>query len=230
MFYRFCSTGSPILNLENNKVIGIHKESSTQFNVNKGTLLKFPINDCIEKNKIKKEDKKENEKKLIYSGFFSSSQCRKRLEKELRDWENSKIEYLQAYLWDGFDISRWEATILGPKDSPYEGGEFRLDIEFPTEYPFKAPKIEMTTRIYHPNFNVRNCRVCCCVFGTGSRDEWDPEWTLMYALNVIYKLMKEPILNNCGMGNEEAKELFQSNRYRFEEIAKDWTKKYADPD
>ena len=34
------SSGSPILNLKNNKVIGIHKEGSTKFNYNKGTLLK----------------------------------------------------------------------------------------------------------------------------------------------------------------------------------------------
>ena len=43
------SSGSPILNLENNKVIGIHKQSSTKFNYNKGTLLKYPLNDIIKK-------------------------------------------------------------------------------------------------------------------------------------------------------------------------------------
>ena len=37
------SSGSPILNLKNNKVIGIHKESSN------GILLKFPLNDFIHK-------------------------------------------------------------------------------------------------------------------------------------------------------------------------------------
>ena len=43
------SSGSPILNLENNKVIGIHKEGSNNFNFNKGTLLKYPLNDIIKK-------------------------------------------------------------------------------------------------------------------------------------------------------------------------------------
>ena len=45
------SSGSPILNLNNFKVIGIHKEASIHFNFNKGTLLKFPLNDFITKNK-----------------------------------------------------------------------------------------------------------------------------------------------------------------------------------
>ena len=43
------SSGSPILNLNTNKVIGIHKEG-TIFNFNKGTLLKFPLNDFLNKN------------------------------------------------------------------------------------------------------------------------------------------------------------------------------------
>ena len=48
------SSGSPIINLENNKVIGIHKEGSFNFNFNKGTLLNYPLNDFIQKNKKNK--------------------------------------------------------------------------------------------------------------------------------------------------------------------------------
>ena len=44
------SSGSPILNLNTNKVIGIHK-GSTNFNFNEGTLLKCPLNDFLNKNK-----------------------------------------------------------------------------------------------------------------------------------------------------------------------------------
>ena len=41
------SSGSPILNLKNNKVIGIHNNNSNDYNI--GTLLKFPLNDYINK-------------------------------------------------------------------------------------------------------------------------------------------------------------------------------------
>ena len=41
------SLGSPILNLQNNKVIGIHNKSSINYNI--GTLLKLPIIDFIKK-------------------------------------------------------------------------------------------------------------------------------------------------------------------------------------
>ena len=44
------SSGSPILNLLNNKIIGIHKESIKTKNYNRGTLLKYPINEYVEQN------------------------------------------------------------------------------------------------------------------------------------------------------------------------------------
>ena len=50
------SSGSPILNLETNKVIGIHKEGSTIFDFNKGTYLKYALIDFINKNKINHND------------------------------------------------------------------------------------------------------------------------------------------------------------------------------
>jgi len=45
------SSGSPILNMESNKVIGIHKEGFINFNFNKGTFLKNPIEEF--KNNVK---------------------------------------------------------------------------------------------------------------------------------------------------------------------------------
>lgn len=54
------SSGSPIIKISNNKIIGIHKESSKNFNFNKGSFLKFPINEFIkEKMKNLKIDKSE---------------------------------------------------------------------------------------------------------------------------------------------------------------------------
>ena len=50
------SSGSPILNIETNKVIGIHKEGSTIFDFNKGTYLKYALIDFINKNKINNND------------------------------------------------------------------------------------------------------------------------------------------------------------------------------
>jgi len=51
------SSGSPILKLSNQKIIGIHKEGVSKYNYNRGTLLKYPINEYLNKinEKIKKK-------------------------------------------------------------------------------------------------------------------------------------------------------------------------------
>lgn len=58
-------------------------------------------------------------------------------------------------------------------DSPYQGGVFFLTIHFPTDYPFKPPKVAFTTRIYHPNINS-NGSICLDIL----RSQWSPALTI----------------------------------------------------
>ena len=84
------------------------------------------------------------------------------------------------------NLYEWVSTILGPPDSPYEGGVFFLDIQFPPEFPFKPPKITFRTRIYHCNINSQGV-ICLDIL----KDKWSPALTLSKVLLSISSLLAD---------------------------------------
>lgn len=85
------------------------------------------------------------------------------------------------------DIFRWQATIMGPSDSPYQGGVFYLEINFPPDYPYKPPKIRFNTKIYHPNINSSG-GICLDIL----KDQWSPALTISKVLLSICSLLTDP--------------------------------------
>ncbi|XP_043568295.1 ubiquitin-conjugating enzyme E2 D1b isoform X3 [Chiloscyllium plagiosum] len=98
--------------------------------------------------------------------------AKKRIEKELKDLQLDPPAQCSAGP-AGDDMFAWQATIMGPYDSPYQGGVFFLAIQFPTDYPFKPPKVAFTTKIYHPNINS-NGSICLDIL----RSQWSPALTI----------------------------------------------------
>ena len=150
----------------------------------------------------------------------------KRIEKELVDFNKAPPANCSAGPMNDNDPFHWEATIMGPGDSPYQGGVFFFDIHFPTKYPFKPPEIYLSTNIYHPNLR-RGRKVCCCVIDILG-EQWSPALTISKVLLMISSLLSDPNPDNiCGNGNLEACALYKKDRSAFEAKAKEWTKKYA---
>ncbi|CAD7687773.1 unnamed protein product [Nyctereutes procyonoides] len=46
--------------------------------------------------------------------------------------------------------------LIVPDNPPYDKGAFRIEINFPAEYPFKPQKITFKTKIYHPIISAEN--------------------------------------------------------------------------
>ncbi|KAI4897513.1 hypothetical protein NFI96_015905 [Prochilodus magdalenae] len=125
----------------------------------------------------------------------------KRIHKELTDLGRDPPAQCSAGPV-GDDLFHWQATIMGPlqhvdlspdvcmvlqNDSPYQGGVFFLTIHFPTDYPFKPPKVAFTTRIYHPNINS-NGSICLDIL----RSQWSPALTISKVLLSICSLLCDP--------------------------------------
>ena len=49
------------------------------------------------------------------------------------------------------DLFIWEALIMGPEGTPFEGGIFPAELKFPKDYPLNPPKMKFLGEIWHPN-------------------------------------------------------------------------------
>lgn len=48
----------------------------------------------------------------------------------------------------------WDATILGPENSPWEGGLFSLELRFSCQHPYRPPFARFTSKMSHPNITA----------------------------------------------------------------------------
>ena len=144
----------------------------------------------------------------------------RRLQKEYREILENPISSFSVAPKSESDIFKWEAKIQGPIGSAYEGGVFVLDIHFPNEYPFKAPKCNFKTKIFHPNINT-NGAICLDILG----QKWSPVLTISKVLLSISSLLTDP--NPDDPLVSEIATIYKRDPVLFTQTAKTWTQKYA---
>lgn len=143
----------------------------------------------------------------------------KRLQKEKLEMMKSPPEGLSASPVED-ELYHWVATIVGPSGTPYDGGIFNLDFNFPVDYPFKPPKVRFTTRIYHCNINT-NGAICLDILKTN----WSPALTVSKTLLSIQSLLNEP--NPEDPLVSDIATLYKSDKKKHDEFARHQTRMYA---
>lgn len=74
------------------------------------------------------------------------------------------------------------AVIIGPADTPFEDGTFRLVMHFEEQYPNKPPSVKFISEMFHPN-----------VYGTGElcldilQNRWSPTYDVAAILTSIQR-------------------------------------------
>jgi ubiquitin-conjugating enzyme E2 D len=146
----------------------------------------------------------------------------KRIQRELKDMLKDPVTNVSAGPKSDKDLFEWKATIFGPDGSPYQGGAFKLLIKFPSEYPFKPPKVSFETKIYHPNINS-NGSICLDILS----HQWSPVLTISKVLLSICSLMTDPNPDDPLAG--DVARIYKSNKAQFDKTARDWTIQHASP-
>ncbi|KAG6794301.1 hypothetical protein POTOM_003544 [Populus tomentosa] len=118
------------------------------------------------------------------------------------------------------DMFHWQATIMGPADSPFAGGVFLVSIHFPPDYPFKPPKVSFRTKVFHPNINS-NGSICLDIL----KEQWSPALTISKVLLSICSLLTDP--NPDDPLVPEIAHMYKTDRFKYETTARSWTQKYA---
>ena len=142
-----------------------------------------------------------------------------RIKKELEVLKNDPPFNCSAGPQDD-DIYHWQATLMGPTDTPYAGGLFFLDIRFPKDYPFKPPKVYFITKIYHPNINAGG-GICLDIL----KDQWSPALTISKVLLSICSLLDEP--NPDDPLVPSIADQYIKDRDKYNAAAREWTILYA---
>jgi ubiquitin-conjugating enzyme E2 D/E len=130
------------------------------------------------------------------------------------------------------DYNVWKVTILGPSNTPYQGGVFTINVYFPEEYPQKGAEFRFVNRIYHLNVDFKNKEslghICL-----SSINEWHTTgkvstkkcYGVKQALFDIFCLFY-----NQGVDSPYDDEIaaeYRDRRNEFDAKAKEWTEKYA---
>ncbi|CAI0417225.1 unnamed protein product [Linum tenue] len=113
----------------------------------------------------------------------------------------------------------------GPKDSPYQGGVWKIRVELPDAYPYKSPSIGFINKIYHPNVDEMSGSVCLDVIN----QTWSPMFDLVNVFEVFLpQLLLYP--NPSDPLNGEAAALMMRDRSTYDLRVKEYCEKYAKPE
>ncbi len=128
------------------------------------------------------------------------------------------------YKHDEEDMLKGYALIIGPEDTPYLGGNYFFQFDFPYDYPYTPPKVTFCTNNgkcrFNPNLYM-NGKVCVSILNTWEGDKWSSCQTISTILLTLATLfVKEPLLNEPGITKNsqdfnEYHKMVEYNNYLF---------------
>ncbi|RVW25964.1 Ubiquitin-conjugating enzyme E2 2 [Vitis vinifera] len=137
-----------------------------------------------------------------------STPARKRLMRDFKRLQQDPPAGISGAPQDN-NIMLWNAVIFGPDDTPWDGGTFKLTLQFTEDYPNKPPTVRFVSRMFHPNnIGVDSCGPSFCL-ATG-----------------LESLLCDP--NPNSPANSEAARMFSENKREYnrrvrEIVEQSWT-------
>uniref|UniRef100_A0A803P1N6 E2 ubiquitin-conjugating enzyme n=1 Tax=Cannabis sativa TaxID=3483 RepID=A0A803P1N6_CANSA len=141
---------------------------------------------------------------------MAATQASLLLQKQLTDLYKTPVDGFSAGLVDESNVFEWSVTIMGPADTPYEGGFFNAIMSFPSNYPNSPPTVRFTSEMWHPNV-YSDGKVCISILHAPGDDpngyelaseRWSPVHTVESIVLSIISMLSSP--NDESPANVEA--------------------------
>ncbi|OIV89863.1 hypothetical protein TanjilG_23128 [Lupinus angustifolius] len=108
-----------------------------------------------------------------------STPARKRLMRDFKRLQQDPPAGISGAPQDN-NIMLWNAVIFGPDDTPWDGGTFKLTLQFSEDYPNKPPTVRFVSRMFHPNIYADGS-ICLDIL----QNQWSPIYDVAAILTSI---------------------------------------------
>ncbi len=153
---------------------------------------------------------------------------------QLCSQDNDLIQIGCNFGLENNNLYTWRVSMVGPVNTPYEGGLFTLLITFPVDYPNHGPEFRFKNKMYHLNVVSKDFQPDFGHICVSSINSWRVAgnvkglpYTVKQALFDIFCLFY-----NQGVDSAYDKTMaynFLNNQQQFNEEARKWTQQFASP-
>ncbi|KNA07186.1 hypothetical protein SOVF_174180 [Spinacia oleracea] len=118
--------------------------------------------------------------------------------------------------------NQFNVVFHGPKESPYEGGVWKIQVKLPDSYPYKRPSIKFLNKILHPNIDESSGAVCMNVIN----ETWNSAFDLANVFETFLPLL---LLypNPSDPFNVDAAVQMLRDKEQYEKRVKEYCEQYA---
>ena len=154
---------------------------------------------------------------LFYSNMTAqpNSAAIKALALEYKSIQEEPVEGFLVKLMKEDELFEWEVAIFGPPDTPYQGGYFKAQLKFPSDYPYSPPSMKFLTKVWHPNV-YDDGNLCISILHPSGDDpqsgelpceRWNPTQNARTILLSVISLLNEP--NTSSPANPNASKMYR---------------------
>jgi len=143
----------------------------------------------------------------------------RQISREVKNLTTEQLEGIRICV-NECNLTDIQAIIDGPAGTPYAGGQFRVQLSLPKDFPANPPKAYFLTKIFHPNV-ASSGEICVNTL----KKDWKSDLGIKHVLLTIKCLLIVP--NPESALNEEAGKMLLEHYDDYSQRAKLMTEIHA---